>query len=300
MASYLSQFRELHDELMSDTSGEVAPLLARWAAANSAILEPYRHFRQLNGPSNNYPVEREELHSLYALSRICDVTLLPFQAGEVWFDLSRNQFEEFWQTLGIEAREPREYHPFWCEIVQCENVEDIDAPPTVDEMLWSALTWGEMLICRAGVRVRAGRNWLDAGVAASSPLYFAHRRGYRETHDLSHGWGGNSQWRTAFRRDYFCNGFYVFNADGAPDGDKPPWVQTLSGHEWAQLGERQFFASDFYRWEPGEIGSSFAERESLLVNRSLICGDSTDAEFWPWPDTAIWRQSAPLRTKVLN
>jgi len=32
--------------------------------------------------------------------------------------------------------------------------------------------------------------------------------------DLSHGWDGNSQWRTGFRRDYFADGERHYNVDG--------------------------------------------------------------------------------------
>ena len=295
MALYLSQFRELYHQLLDGEGAQIAPLLANWARDNRAILEPYRKFRQLNALGNSYAVETDELHSLYALSRVCDVLMLAFQPGEVWFDLSLGEFVEFWQNLGIEANQPRDYHPFWCEIVACENVEDDGAPPRIDQVLWPALTWGDLLICRAGVRARAGRNWLDAEVAASSPLYFALRRSYREAHDLSHGWGGNSQWRTAFRRDYRWNEHYVFNADGELNHRNPPFLQNLSGHRWMELlkQERQFFVSS----KGSDDDLSEAEREELLVNRCWLHHARNDnGDFWPYDDTAIWRKSAPLQS----
>ena len=115
--AYLFQFRELYDELLDSKSRQIVPLLQSWAGANRAVLDSHRKFQRLNVLNHSYEVERDELHSLYALSRVCDTLLLPFQAGECWFDLSGEQFAEFWQTLGIAAREVSEYHPFWCEIV---------------------------------------------------------------------------------------------------------------------------------------------------------------------------------------
>ena len=316
MAPYLFQFRELFYQLLDVEAEAGAPLLRDWAACNRDILAPYRHFRQLNTPGNVYVVDDGdserygELESLYALSRVCDVMLLAFQTGEPWFDLSREQFAEFWRKLGIEAREPTEYHPFWCEIVQCENVADADAPPRVVEVLWPALMWGEMLVCRAGVRVVAGRDWLCGDVAAQSPLYFAYQRNYRKAHDLSHGWGSNSQWGTRFRRDYVWNEFYIFNADGVYTYDEPflralnadgtfdpnaPFLQSVSAHERLELSmpdnPRRFFASVI----GDDYGLTLAERQELLVNRCWVKRAQEGAEFWPYDDTAIWRQSAALR-----
>ena len=294
MAIYLSQFRELYGQLHDTKAAHAAPLLAKFAASNAAILESYRKFRRFNALDNSYQVETEELHSLYALSRVCDVLILPFAPGESWFALSRNQFVEFWQMLGIEAREPNQYHPFWCEIVVCENLSDAEAPPQITDILWPALLWGELLICRAGVRASAGRAWMEAEASSSSPLYFASRRNYREARDLSHGWGGNSQWRTRFRRDYLWNERYVFNADGALAHRSAPFLQGLSAHEWAELlaQSRQFFASN-----NGDNGAlNFAQRESLLVNRCQLRGPVRADEFWPWDDCAVWKQSAPLQS----
>lgn len=292
MMSYLSEFRELYDELHEGESRQVAPLLRDWSSRHSAILEPYRKFQQLNVLENIYEVAGFELSALYALSRVCDTLLLPFQVGEIWFDLTLDESADFWQKLGIQAREPREFHPFWCEIVACENIEDASAPPRIKELFWPALMWGDLLICRAGVRLCVGRNWIDASVAASSKLYFTSRRNYRDVEDLSHGWGSNSQWNTSFRRDYVWKERYVFNADGERAEDEP-FLRRLSAHQWAELLKtpRQFFTS-----ENGDFGDlTLAEREELLVNRCLIRNDRGDADnFWPYDDVAVWQQAAPL------
>jgi hypothetical protein len=76
---------------------------------------------------------------------------------------------------------------------------------------------GSLMLARAGMTVHAGAEHLDPAVAAGSTLYWAWRRQYRPVADLSHGWGGNSQWRTTFRRDYWTSDRLVYNVDAALD-----------------------------------------------------------------------------------
>jgi hypothetical protein len=77
-----------------------------------------------------------------------------------------------------------------------------------------------MLLVRAGVRVRAGRDVLDPDVAATSCLYWAWWRRNHRVFDLSHGWGANSQWGTDFRRDYWVDGELHYNVDGGHKGHR--------------------------------------------------------------------------------
>ena len=289
MARYLQEFRKLHEALVGDANANVPDLLRDWTARHATVLTPLAELRRFNALDNSYQVKRNDLESLYALSRVCDTLILPFQAGQCWFDLSRQQFADFWQTLGVAASEPREYHSFWCEIVACENGADENELPRIEEIFWPALTWGDLLICRAGVRVVSGRNWMSADVAALSPLYFASRRNYRTAHDLSHGWGSNSQWGTEFRRDYVWDDRYIFNADGALNHKTAGFLQNLSGHEWAELssGNHRFFASD----RGDNEALSLAEREELLVNRCFVRTAKDDMDnFWPYNDVAVWKR----------
>jgi hypothetical protein len=55
-------------------------------------------------------------------------------------------------------------------------------------------------------------------------MFWAWWRRNRVPTDLSHGWGGNSQWGTDFRRDYIADGEVHYNVDGyrlSRDGDLP-------------------------------------------------------------------------------
>ena len=128
---------------------------------------------------------------------------------------------------------------------------------------------------------------------ARSPLYFAYQRNGRVARDLSHGWGSNSQWRTNFRRDYLWNGCYVFNADGAPNYGGS-FLRDLSAHEWIELTRpdqgRRFFASHL----GDDYGLDLAAREAFLVNRCRVNRAHEIDECWPYYDSAVWSQSAPL------
>lgn len=294
MSSYLFQFRRLFDDLRKGKSIQPALLLADWAESNRSILEPYRKFQQLNWSGNSYRVEVDELRSLHALSRVCDTTLFSFQSGPKFINLSQLEFVEFWQKLGIEASEPRAYHPFWCEIVVCNNVEDDDAPPQIESVMWPALTWGDLLICRADTRITAGASWMNGCLATTSPLYFAAQRGYHESHDLSEGLGSSLGWDVTFRRDYVWNRHYIFNADGASDGDEP-FLQNLTAHEWMELAMKDNAHSFFAAVSRYNFGLTMAEREELLVNRCWVGTEISAEEFLPSNDTAVWKRSAPLR-----
>jgi hypothetical protein len=81
-----------------------------------------------------------------------------------------------------------------------------------------------MLLVRAGVTVRAGGNVLDAVVASRSPLYWSWWRRNRGLVDCSHGWSGNSQWRTDFGRTTSSATNCHYNVDRHPSESRHrPW-----------------------------------------------------------------------------
>jgi hypothetical protein len=130
---------------------------------------------------------------------------------------------EFLTAIGLTPFEHADaFSPFHHEIFAV--VEDPSATSvTVEEVLWPGFWFGDLLFSRAGVRVRAPRHLIDATVATTSTLYFTSRREPRPTHDPSHGWGSNSQWRTSFHRFYADDEGLHLNWDGEVDiGDDPP------------------------------------------------------------------------------
>ncbi|MFG2533360.1 hypothetical protein [Streptomyces sp. NPDC048516] len=202
---------------------------------------------------------RPLIRELYALSRVSDVLLLGFQsAGDIagttssgpsrpgrrldWPGVSRSEYVDFFARLGMTAFDDEDaavgvFDPFFHEIVEVEQADDPDAPIRITRVVWPGLMLGDLLFSRAGVRVLAGRNHAQHGVADRFPLYWTFRRNYRPTVDESHGWGSQSQWATDFRLDYRTSTAQRLNVAGDADIDAP---QALS-EDAAQLtiGERR-------------------------------------------------------------
>ncbi|MFF7984521.1 hypothetical protein ACFZDK_36325 [Streptomyces sp. NPDC007901] len=195
--------------------------------------------------------DREALWELYALSRVSDILLLAFQPpGRRPWDGPEQAPDEY---LGLFTRlgmvpfaESAVFDPFLHEIVEVEQAADPDEPIAVTAVVWPGLWLGPVLFSRAGVRVRAGTRHAERGVADRAPLYWAHRRRHRPAVDLSHGWGSNSQWRTAFRVDLRLAGTDRLNI---ADGDRH--IDAVAEDETASL-------------------LTPAERRDLLRNRCLL------------------------------
>ncbi|WP_454774755.1 hypothetical protein [Janthinobacterium tructae] len=91
----------------------------------------------------------------------------------------------------------------------------------------------------------------------------------RSVNDLSHGWGGNSQWRTSFRRDYVVGDTRFCNVDGKYD-------LAAQAADAADAG-----------YSPA---LTLAERIELLTQRCLVSSTKAHEELWPYDD--CWRESA--------
>jgi hypothetical protein len=200
------------------------------------------------------------------LGRTCEILTLSLktakpQAGyDGHFALSTRQFEDFFSRLLIDAMRPKVYAPFHHEIVATFPAPAPSQAPRILEWHWPCLMLGTLMIQRGGVSLSAGAEVLAPGIAATSTLYWAYDRNNRPTHDLAHGWGSNSRWRTAFRRDYHLGDTHHFNVDGRCD---------LS-----------FVAPGTF----DEPGLSRAERVELLVNRSFVTTSKAHADLFPYDD----------------
>ncbi|MDI2125357.1 hypothetical protein [Yinghuangia seranimata] len=196
------------------------------------------------------------VQELYALSRVSELLLLgrqPHNADVAEADtanltLADPEYLSLFTALGMTPSDSHgPFDPFLHEIVDVEQADDPDAPIEVTEALWPGLMLGDLLFSRAGVRVRAGAASAGRGVADRSPLYWGFRRRHRPTVDLSQGWGGNSQWRTALRLDYRTTAGDRLNVagdrpiDGDPDlprnhpGNLSPEERLLTSHERRDL-----------------------------------------------------------------
>ena len=250
-------YRRLYDEMLSyDGDAMYDDLLRPWLEASDGErrwLDALRARRGRPVPE----VSQEESWRLYALSRIVDLLQLSFAPPVESRDwnvapIGRDEHAAFMAGLGLEPIDRTGFHPFHHEIVTVDEEADEDAIPKLVRIHWPGYTLGSLLITRAGVRVAAGRRHLRKEIAERSTLYWAHARNHRPTEDLGRGWGGNSQWRTAFRRDYLLDGVMHYNA-GAP---------ARSGGGGDELGE--------------------AERIELLRHRCFVTCTGRSDDRWPY------------------
>jgi len=219
----------------------------------------------------------EQLWELYALSRVSDVLLLPFQKGDddgsSWPgpNLAPEDRNSYLVSLGMSPIERKTFHPFFHEIVEVVQSTDPAETISLDAVLWSGFMLGSLLICRAGVRVRGGRDYIKKEIAERSTLYFTFWRKNRPVDDLSHGWGSNSQWRTSFRRDYVDESCLYYNVDGSTD----PFHPIEGPHIFPGSGE----------------DLSPEERVELLVNRCFIVSEKSHQGRWPYDDRFLRREA---------
>jgi hypothetical protein len=213
------------------------------------------------------PASVEERWRLYALSRLCELLRQAAYTRRPPFRLTEGQFHVFVERLGLDASVPAAYAPFHHEVVHVLAAADPHQAPSVIGADWPCLMLGDLLLMRAGVSVEAGNEVLRAGIADAATLYWTCERAARPTHDLAHGWGSNSAWRTAFRRDYQLGDAFHFNVDGAVD-----------------LARLAPDACD-------ESGLTRAERIELLVHRSFVTATRPHVDLFPYDD----RLALPVR-----
>ncbi|WP_437983864.1 hypothetical protein [Sorangium sp. So ce117] len=174
--------------------------------------------------------------------------------------ISRAEYVAFAEALGLTIAETSSFSPFYHEIVEVEYADDRRQPVSIASYAWPCLMLGDLLFSRAGARVRGGSEIIRKDIAESSTMYWTYRRKNRPVQDLSHGWGSNSQWRTAFRRDYRSGQTLCYNVDGKRD-----------------LGALESTAED-------DDGLTREERVELLTNRCFIFTMKPHDDLWPYDD----------------
>jgi hypothetical protein len=155
-------------------------------------MRPLERHRYVDGTPWPLPnKDAWELSEFYALSRVNDDLLLPFQGdpdSEVPPSLTQEAYARFFEALGFEPFSERPYSPFHHEIVAVAEAADAVAI-TVERVVWPGLLFGQLLFSRAGVQIRCPPGTFDVPATEGSTLYWAHRRLRRPTMDLSVGWG---------------------------------------------------------------------------------------------------------------
>lgn len=255
-------YRGLYDDLIEyDGDALFDEVLRPWIAANDGER------RWLEGMARRPgrplpPMRKEESWRLYALSRILQLLQLSFEppvAESVWkiAPVTPAGYAAFLDALGLETVARDDFHPFHHEIASVQPALDDGDPPRVERTYWPGCMLGPLLISRAGCAIVAGRAHIHPERAARSTLYWAFARNGRPTHDPGSGWGSNSQWRTAFRRDYLLGGTLYYNAGVVRE---PALVD-------AGLGE--------------------ADGNELLRHRCLVAGSVPDEDRWPYDRTLV-------------
>jgi hypothetical protein len=203
----------------SDDAALHRDALVPWLAENGERARIWlRAFAQRKG-SPIPAASHEELWALYALSRINDALLASFQTGTRAHAhaLSLDHYVAFMRAIGLQAAREAQFSPFFHEIVTVEPAATADAPLMLVREHWPALMLGDLMFSRAGVAISGGGVHVCKEIAETSTMYWAFRRRNRPTYDLSVGWGSNSQWRTALRRDYRIGRTFYFNVDAPHD-----------------------------------------------------------------------------------
>ena len=216
-----------------------------------------------------------DLWELYALSRVSDLLLLPFQAmshaksqaerhgWHPWAGppITIEERTAWFRSLGMRHVEHPTFHSFYHEIVEVEPAADPAEPISLVRTIWPGFLLGQMMVCRAGVRVRGGLRHILKEIAEKSTLYWTFRRNNRPASDQSHGWGHNSQWRTDFRRDYEDVTAFWYNVDGdAPDEMEGRWADP-----------------------DDDDGLTPSQRWELVVNRCFIVTLPSPPKWEPYP-----------------
>jgi hypothetical protein len=258
-------FRQLYHQML-DYAGESlyeSVLLPSLGEACGCVVE-LSHFRRLSDAGGHDPDNMDAVWQLYALGRVNDFLLLPFQddGRGRWNGprVSHRQYLDFFMRLGLTPFTCEQFSPFHYETVKVDQAADPAEPSRVREHLWPGLKFGQLIFSRSGVQVVGGTQHVVKEVAEHSTLYFTYRRLHRRTQDLSMGWGSNSQWRTDFRRDYETNGKRYYHSQG----------KNPLGLGMAAAADRNGLTAD--------------ERIELCQNRCFIRSRQDDTDLWPYHD----------------
>ncbi|KQZ43305.1 hypothetical protein [Duganella sp. Root1480D1] len=261
-------FRGLAEELSQYEGSEIfAGVLEPWLSAHPEARDWLVCIAQRPGTPIP-PIDDEESWALYALNRTLDTLIA---AGN---PVSPAQYIAFVEALGMKALKPQQFSPFYHEVDEIEQGPAPASPVAILEFNWPCVMLGNMMVSRARVRVSAGAQVLAPGIADASTLYWTFWRKNRPNQDLSHGWGSNSQWRTAFRRDFALGDTYYYNVDGKKD------IATQGDDEESELTQ--------------------SERIELLTHRCFVRCTKPHNDLWPYDDRFVEQRKAGLLSRLIH
>ena len=141
-------------------------------------------------------------------------------------NLFLDEYIAFAQSIGLSCDQPKEFHPFFYEIV---DIKAGEVPFLLHSVHYPALFLGNLLINRGGATITLPIEQYPINEIKTAPIYWAYTRNKRDAHDLSHGWGHNSQWFTGFRFDFKTDKglFYNFRAKDTLNNPNQEVLATL-------------------------------------------------------------------------
>lgn len=161
---------------------------------------------------------QDDIWELYALSRVLDILTLGFQPdnnadGTDWEGLNMSCLEyiKFCKLIGLQVSTPTLFHDFDCEIIEATSGK---TNFHINKCFFPAIKLKNLVIKRAGLKVFLNNRIFDLNLVNNSKIYWTSRRKNRKYHDLSLGWGSNSQWRTDFRLDIETEDHFIYNYEG--------------------------------------------------------------------------------------
>lgn len=169
-------------------------------------------------PYDSLLIEDEPNWNLYALSRVLDVLTCALQYPSRYSPITLAQYISFSKNMGLTIEQPKQFHPFFYEIV---DVIEGDWPFVLQTVHYPALFLGNLLINRGGATITLPSKLYSIESIKTAPLYWVYERNDREANDLSHGWGHNSQWCTSFRYDFKTERGFYYNFTGKENLNAP-------------------------------------------------------------------------------
>lgn len=178
-------------------------------------------------------------------------------------ELTVAEYSSFFSEIGMQVSsiDQSYYHPFYHEIYYVDDVVTVGEHEqiVIKDQLYPTIMFGELQFSRRGVSIY-NYPCVDKSLAEKSDMYFTNHRNNRLCHDLSHGWGHNSRWRTDFVRSYETASEWKFNVDAE--------INLANVEDYEQ----------HYQQYNEELPVLVSAAKELLVNRCFIHKNSIPQE----------------------
>lgn len=213
--------RDLYDKILTfEGEGLYEKVLKIWVTENNYRNYLSSTFDKLQ-PDKEIDLSKEEIWELYALTRVLDTLTLRFQTnnkadGSDWLgpELTLSEYIAFIDLIGLEAKTPKTFHTFDCEIIEAlEGENDFH----IIECCFPTIKSKNLILKRAGVKILLNPQNYNLTLINKATIYWTYRRKNRYYQDLSLGWGSNSQWRTELRLDIETKDSFIYNQKGEFD-----------------------------------------------------------------------------------